>query len=133
MHEGIATLDRDGSSVIAQIDQFKRQSPHEATVDFRSVQKRQAHTPILALSCEVGHVLRRRENNFVGIDVAMLQIMQSDFFLDGQYVTIAVEKSIVVWIDHFVTIDQFNQLVLTDYTHVLAPLAFCNKTPLDYI
>jgi hypothetical protein len=63
----------------------------------------------------------------------MLQVVQSDFFLDGQYVTIAVEKPIVVWIDHFVTIDQFNQLVLADYTHALAPLAFCNKTPLDYI
>ncbi len=72
VHEGVYPLDCYRLPFIAQVDEFKGQSPNEAAVNFGSVEKRQSHSSVLTLRREVCHVLGRGEHNLVGDKVLVL-------------------------------------------------------------
>jgi hypothetical protein len=69
MHQLVASFDRNGTPVVAQINQFQNQAPNETTMNFRGVQEREPHSSILTLSGQMGHEIGWGENHFVGDEV----------------------------------------------------------------
>ncbi len=119
--------DCDGGPLVAQVHELQRQPAHKTAMDLDRVEEREPKTPEFAFGSQVGDAVRRREHNFAGDHVPMLEVVERPVFPDGQYVSIAVESPCIRWINHLVLGDKPLQYRSAEDCHVSRVIPLCQR------
>src|SRR5881628_944050 len=121
MHERIPSLDGNWLTLVAQVNKLQGESSHKSAVHLSRVEKRKAHSPILALGSQMRHETVWSENDLVGDEVLVFQIVKGSLLLHRENVAVPIEEAIIERVKTLVRLDQLYQFILPDYTHIVNP------------